>query len=140
MLDLNDHYHSRVIDIEVDARQVLRLYQQAWWANDRTLSSTIEVVRGSSFAIGIFDKDVLVAFGRVVSDGIEKATIYDIIVDQQQQSEGLGSEIIRLLITSPLCQKVNHVELYCKEEMIPFYNKFKFEDITDQVKLLRLKK
>lgn len=138
---LNDLYHSRIIDAAVDAKQVHRLYLQTWWANNRTISSTSTVIEGSSLALGLFDRDKqLVAFGRVVSDGIEKATIYDIVVDKNLQSTGLGSEIIRLLINAPLCQKVHHVELYCKEEMIPFYEKFNFADITDQVKLLRLEK
>jgi len=123
------------------ARQVHKLYLQAWWADTRSLESTLAVMTGSQYVCGIWDSlEVLIGFGRVVSDGIEKATIYDVIIDEAHQGKGLGRLIIDHIKDSTFCRHTQHIELYCKPEMMPFYSKLGFVDITDEVRLMRLNK
>lgn len=138
--EIKMEYTCRLDLNQKDAHQVLKLYRQAWWASERTLASTISVLKGSTHSIGVFDSSGhLIGFGRALSDGIEKATLYDIIVDEQYKGQGFGKVIIDQLLLAPMCSRAQHVELYCKEEMVPFYAKWGFTDITSQVKLLRKK-
>ena len=121
------------------ADQVWRLYKQAWWALDRDLTSTIKVIEGSDLNVGILDKsDHLIGYARVITDGVEKTMIYDVIVDLQHQGKKVGRFIMDTILSAHACSSTKHVELYCKEEMKPFYAKLGFEDITTEVRLLRL--
>ncbi len=139
---MNDQSYKVVLPLTSEhAHEVLALYKQSWWADKRDLSSTIKVMEGSDLCCGVFDdSDMLVGYGRVLSDLIEKAMIYDIIVDQEHRGRAIGRLIVESILESEACVKVNHVELYCKDEMMPFYNKLDFYNITQEVKLLRLNK
>lgn len=134
--------HTCRLDLtKEDAVHVLKLYQQAWWTKERTLESTISVLAGSTHSVGVFrNNSELIGFGRVLTDGVEKATLYDIIIDEQYKGQGLGKMLVEQLMNAPSCRNVQHIELYCKEEMIPFYQKMGFFDISTQVKLLRHKR
>lgn len=123
------------------ADQVWRLYKQAWWALDRGLTSTIKVIEGSDLNVGVFDaSNQLIGYARVITDGVEKAMIFDVIVDKMHRGKKLGRLIIDTIINSDACSSTNHVELYCKEEMKPFYANLGFADISSEVRLLRLAK
>lgn len=138
-----DHHSFKVVEPLTSeyAADVLRLYKQTWWAADRDLSSTVKVMDGSDLNIGVFDRlDNLIGYVRVITDGVEKAMIFDVIVDEAHQGKKMGRLIMSTVISSEVCADVKHVELYCKEEMKPFYEKMGFTDITNEVRLLRLSK
>ena len=55
------------------------LYQQVWWAKDRSLEQARKCVEGSQLCLGIIDEDDrLVGFARVLTDFIFKAVIFDV--------------------------------------------------------------
>jgi len=39
-----------------------------------------------------------VGFGRIVTDGILHAMVYDLITDPEYQGSGVGSEVLRMLV------------------------------------------
>ena len=52
--------------------------------------------------IFVFDDDRLIAFGRMISDGIRQSALYDIAVDPDYQGKKIGKEIVkRLMSTTP---------------------------------------
>ena len=123
------------------AVQVLRLYKQTWWASDRDLPATIKVIEGSDFNIGVFNTtDNLIGYVRMITDGVEKAIIFDVIIDTAHQGKKMGRLIMDTILSSEAYKDIKHVELYCKEEMKPFYEKMGFVDISTEVRLLRLSK
>ena len=138
---LTDHNHSLICDLPINyASQVLQLFRQAWWSKDRSIEDTIAVMHGSTACFGVLDKEgKLIVFARVLSDLVEKAMIFDVIVDESYKKQGLGTTMLTEVLKSKYCRNTRHIELYCKEEMIPFYNKLGFENITPTVKLLRKK-
>lgn len=168
---------------EEDASEIYRLYQQTWWANDRSVDLTRRVIKGSTFTWGILHhvdseegrnnndnnqgdvggregskKRNIVGFARVISDRAVRSTLYDLIVDENHQGKGLGSKLLEAILSSNIDGDDNDVdnvnssvsstfgsmELYCKEEMIPYYEKFGFGELLDDrsqnIRLLGWKK
>ena len=92
---------------------VRALFSQTWWAKDRDLIFTKKVLMGSSHSWALMKTEnrQLLGFARVVSDGIAKATIYDVILDDSLHGRGLGAYFLNQVIASPILQEVDHVEL-----------------------------
>ncbi|OQW37909.1 MAG: hypothetical protein A4E19_12085 [Nitrospira sp. SG-bin1] len=107
-----------------DASQLLRLYQQAPWAKGRSLEDAKEMLRHTDVTLCAWDGDHLVGFGRVLTDFIYRATIWDVIVDRSYQGHGVGTEIVRRILTHP---RLDRVELFWLCTRRPgFYEKLGF--------------
>jgi GNAT superfamily N-acetyltransferase len=86
--------------------QLLALFHQAPWAKDRTLEDTREMLRHTDLALCAWDGDHLVGVGRVLTDFVYRATIWDVIVDQAYQTQGIGTEIVQRILSHPRLKKV----------------------------------
>lgn len=113
--------------------QLLELYRQCPWAKDRTLEDAESIVRNTTITLGIVDDNGnLIGFSRVLSDLRIKALILDVVVDESHRGEGLGKLLLDTIVKHPKLANVKHFELYCREKMIPFYERFGFtEDLGD---------
>lgn len=121
--------------------QLHQLYQTVWWANERSLEQTVACVKGSQVCIGLLDdNDRLVGFTRIITDGIFKAVIFDVIVCQSQRGQKLGLRLIDLVKSHSVLKHVQHIELYCLPEMESFYSNLGFTTELGGVKLMRFKK
>ncbi len=104
--------------------QLLTLFQQAPWAKGRTLEDAREMLRHTDLALCAWDGDQLVGFGRVLTDFVYRATIWDVIVDKAYQSQGIGTEIVQRILHHP---KLKKVELFWLCTRRPgFYEKLGF--------------
>lgn len=118
--------------------QVHQLYKTVWWAKDRTFEETQLCVRGSQVCLGIVnDQNQLIGFTRVISDFIYKAIIFDVIVSEAYRGKGIGQKLIQLVKNHQQLKTVKHFELYCVEEMEPFYERFDFSTEVGGIKLMR---
>lgn len=121
--------------------QLHQLYQTVWWANERSIEQTDACVNGSQVCIGLLDdNERLVGFTRVITDGIFKAILFDVIVCQSQRGKKLGLQLIDLVKGHPVLKNVQHIELYCLPELAPFYSKLGFTTELGGVNLMRLVK
>lgn len=91
---------------DVSPAKLLALFQQAPWAKDRTLDDARDMLRHTDVALCAWDGERLVGFGRVLTDFVYRATIWDVIVDQAYQKQGIGSEIVQRLLHHPRLKKV----------------------------------
>jgi ribosomal protein S18 acetylase RimI-like enzyme len=108
----------------LDASQLLRLFRQAPWAKDRTLDDAKEMLRHSDVVLCAWDGDRLVGFGRVLTDFVYRATIWDVIVDRAYQKQGIGTELVQRILHHP---RLNKVELFWLCTRRPgFYEKLGF--------------
>ena len=124
---------------ESQIKEVHSLYLNEWWTNKRTLEQTKLSINNSQVCIGLVDNDEkLAGFARVLSDFVFKGLIFDVIVSSNHRSTGSGKAIMAYILNHPKLQKVRHFELYCLEEMMPFYEKFGFTTNISNVKLMRL--
>ncbi|TKS58932.1 MAG: GNAT family N-acetyltransferase [Nitrospira sp.] len=91
---------------ELEASQLLRLFHQAPWAKDRTLDDAKEMLRHTDVALCAWDDGQLVGFGRVLTDFVYRATIWDVIVDKAFQKQSIGTEIVQRILNHPRLKKV----------------------------------
>lgn len=111
---------------DLDHGQLVRLYRQAPWAKDRTVADTAEMLRHTDLVLTAWDAAKLVGFGRVLTDYVYRATIWDVIVDKTYQGQGLGKEIVRRILRHP---RLERVELFWLCTRRPgFYEKLGFSD------------
>ena len=118
------------VDALTDAQvhDLWRLYQGEWWTETRTLDETRRIVAGSTVNLGLIEPSTarLVAYCRAISDGVTKALVLDVVVAPSHRGLGLGAmQVERLLRDARLCG-VRHFELYCRPELMPFYERFGF--------------
>jgi len=101
------------------------LFETTGWNRQYRLSSQelFAAISHSWYVISAFDDGRLVGFGRVVSDGVLHAMIYDLIVHPAHQEKGIGGELLARLVTS--CQKVNirDIQLFCAKGKQTFYER-----------------
>ena len=108
--------------------QVWDLFQTTGW-NDTYQLSPQELFRAVSSkwcAISAFDGDRLVGFGRVVSDGKLHAMIYEMIILPEYQGQGIGRQILHLLVQKCLDANIRDIQLYCARGNRGFYEKYGF--------------
>jgi N-acetylglutamate synthase-like GNAT family acetyltransferase len=108
----------------LDVSQLLQLFHQAPWAKNRTLEDAKAMLDHSDVVLCAWDGDRLVGFGRVLTDFIYRATIWDVIVDQAYQKQGIGTELVQRILNHP---KLKKVELFWLCTRRPgFYEKLGF--------------
>ena len=111
----------------INPQQLLALYGQTDWARDRSLDDTKLMLAHTDVAISAWDGPRMVGFGRVLTDYVFRASIWDVIVDQVYQDQDIGKGIIHRILTHP---KLERVELFwlCSRRYQEFYASLGFSD------------
>jgi GNAT superfamily N-acetyltransferase len=107
------------------AEQFWPLFQSTGWNQEYRLSSS-EVMQGlhnSWYAVAAYEGDVLVGFGRVVSDTVLHAMIYELIVLPDHQRRGIGTRILDMLLQRCRREKIRDIQLFCARGKRSFYEK-----------------
>jgi N-acetylglutamate synthase-like GNAT family acetyltransferase len=107
-----------------EVSQVLRLFHQAPWAKHRSLEDAREMLRHTDLTLCAWDGERLIGFGRVLTDFIYRATIWDVIVDKAYQGQGIGTEIVKRILNHPRLSRVELVWLCTRRP--GFYEKLGF--------------
>ena len=112
-------------DRQIEPEQLVNLLRQAGWAKHRSLEGVGRMLEGTFLTLGAWEGDRLVGFARAMTDGIYRALIDDVIVEESRRGEGIGSELMRRLIGK--LAGVEEVFLRCGEGVVPFYERNRFE-------------
>ncbi|MFI8685968.1 GNAT family N-acetyltransferase [Rossellomorea sp. NPDC077527] len=115
------------------------MYQTEWWTKERTISDIQSMLENSDIVMGFVgakDKE-LVAFARILTDYVYKAIIFDVIVHPSCRGKHVGEKLMNQLIKHPSLHKIKHFELYCRPEMIPFYEKWGFTNNLGELQFMR---
>ena len=104
---------------------LLPLFEQASWAHGRTVAETTEMLRQTDLFIAAWDDNRVVGCGRVLTDYVYRASIWDVIVDAAYQGQDVGTEIMHRILNHPALQ---HVELFwlCTRDKHAFYENLGF--------------
>jgi predicted N-acetyltransferase YhbS len=118
--------------------QLLQLYKQTWWATHRKLADVQRMLSQSDLLFGLCDEatQTLVAFARVLTDGVYRAIVFDVIVSETHRGQGLGLLLIQQVVSHPMLSQVECIQLFCLPDMLPFYQKHGFEE-AEQLLLVR---
>jgi ribosomal protein S18 acetylase RimI-like enzyme len=118
--------------------QLQAFYQGEWWTKDRTIDQVEEMLKQSLvFALVREPSNDLAAFARVLTDGVFKALIFDVIVAPAFRGRGLGDRLMQRIVNDPRLSKVRHLELYCLPDLVPFYERTNFSPKVAGVTLMR---
>lgn len=116
--------------------QLQALYDDTWFAQGRSGSEIELMLQNSPLTLGLIEEDQLIGFCRGITDGVYKAFLFDIIIHNQYQGQGLGQKLVKAALDHKTLKDIPHVELYCPEEISGFYHTLGFK--TRESKLLRL--
>ncbi|WP_066320207.1 GNAT family N-acetyltransferase [Bacillus sp. FJAT-29814] len=118
---------------------LVRLFQMEWWTKGRELKEVEAMVEHSDIIVGLIapDTEELIGFARVLSDFVYKAFIFDVVVSERYRGQMLGRQLLDAIIHHPRLQGVKHFELYCRPEMLPFYQKWGFSDELGALHFMR---
>ncbi len=96
--------------------------------------------QNSWLALCAYDDDKLVGFGRVVTDFVLHAMIFDMIVLPEHQGRGIGTLILARLVDR--CKELNirDIQLFCAKGKRPFYEKNGFQARPDDAPGMQLRK
>jgi N-acetyltransferase len=132
--------HRRVETLsESQIEDLHRLFQEEWWTKGRTLEDVRRMLDNTPVIAGFADPKTgaLIAFARAITDGVYKALILDVIVAESARKTGLGKELMDAIASHPALEGVQHFELYCRPELIPFYDRWGFKEVDRDLKFLR---
>ena len=88
----------------------------------------------SASVVFIFHEQMMIGFGRAISDGAYQAAIYDVAVLPEYQRKGIGKLIINAIVESlPGCNFI----LYANPGKEEFYNKLNFRKMKTGMALFR---
>jgi ribosomal protein S18 acetylase RimI-like enzyme len=99
------------------------------WNKDYRLSSEelFAAINNSWYTVSAYVQDVLVGFGRVITDGRMHAMIYEVIVDPEFQQQGYGTRIVDMLVIKCLEANIHDIQLFSAPGKQSFYEKLGFE-------------
>jgi N-acetylglutamate synthase-like GNAT family acetyltransferase len=115
---------------DVDLHQLQALFNKsAFWARDRKIEDLKIAIERSEPVISAWDSDRLIGFTRATSDGIYRATIWDVVIDCDYQKLGLGRKLLETLLSHPTMNRVERIYLNTTHQQ-SFYERIGFKQNT----------
>ncbi len=116
---------------KLQARHVEQLHaliQRQWWGGKRSLDDVKTMLDNTSLMIGMVNgKDQrLVGFCRVLTDFTFRATIYDVMVEDEYQGRGCGKQLMDKICSHPRLANVSLIYLACEPDLALFYEQWGF--------------
>jgi ribosomal protein S18 acetylase RimI-like enzyme len=112
---------------DIDPQQLLALFEQADWAEGRCLHDIQQMLTETDVTITAWDGSKLVGFGRVLTDYVYRASVWDVIVDRTYQDQDIGKGLVRSILTHDSLAGVELVWL-CTRRYQAFYASLGFSD------------
>ncbi len=110
---------------DFDPAHLVTLYTQAPWAKGRTVEDARQMLAQTDLAVSAWDGDCLVGFGRVLTDYVYRASIWDVIVHPDYQGQDVGTQIMERILHHPDLKRVELFWLNTRDKQA-FYEKLGF--------------
>lgn len=111
----------------VDLTQLQALFKLgAFWATERKIEDLNIAIENSEPVISVWDSQKLIGFARATSDGIYRATIWDVVIDPEYRGAGLGRKLVQTVLSHPRVNRVERVYLTTTHQQ-SFYERIGFE-------------
>ena len=107
-----------------DQDQFFALFETTDWNSSIYKATAPELacmLANTWYMLAAYDGEQLVGFGRMVSDLVLHAMIYDMIVLPAYQGQGIGGEILERLVTKAQQTGIRDIQLFCARGKRTFY-------------------
>ncbi len=123
----------------IDLEQLQALYRKAaFWARGRRREDLAIAIANSNPVITAWDGDLMMGFARATSDGVYRATIWDVVVHPDYQGAGIGRKLVETILSHPHVARVERVYLMTTNQQ-HFYEKIGFEANSTTTMVLHYK-
>lgn len=117
--------------------QLQTLFQTAaFWAQNRTIEDLRVAIAHSNPIVSVWNEDRLIGFARATSDGVYRATIWDVVIHPDYRGSGLGGQLVQTLLAHPHLNRVERVYLMTTHQQ-RFYERIGFEANPSSTLVLR---
>ena len=99
----------------------------AFWARERQVEDLEQMLAHSHAIATCWDGEFLIGFARALSDGIYRATIWDVVIHPDYQGLGLGRKLVETLLSHALISRVERVYLMTTYQQ-GFYQQIGFQE------------
>ena len=111
---------------DIDLRQLQSLFtKSAFWASDRQIADLQIALDRSEPVVSAWHEEKLIGFARANSDGVYRATIWDVVIDCDYQRIGLGRKLVETVLGHPCMQRVERIYLTTTHQQ-NFYERLGF--------------
>ncbi len=118
-------FSDRKADIDLHQLQAL-FNKSAFWAINRQIEDLQIAIDRSEPVISVWDENSTIGFARATSDGVYRATIWDVIIDPNYQRLGLGRKLVETVLDDPCMKRVERIYLSTTHQQ-SFYERLGFE-------------
>ena len=120
----------------VDAESLHALYRFTQRGRSRSLEDIDLMLENSSLCFCAHFEDRVVAFCRVLTDFVYRASLWDILVHPDHQGKGLGTALLDYAMQHPALRSVPVVLTYTRD-LAPFLSRLGFHPEEGTLMLLR---
>ena len=110
---------------DFDPHQLVELYDHAPWAKGRKAQDIQHMLLNTDLALSAWDGERLIGFGRVLTDFVYRASIWDVVVDPAYQGQDIGTQVMQRILDHPSLKQVDLFWL-CTKDKQTFYEKLGF--------------
>jgi N-acetylglutamate synthase-like GNAT family acetyltransferase len=108
--------------------QLMALFEQAaFWAKSRCAQDMATAIAHSHPVVTVWDHETLIGFARATSDGVYRATIWDVVIHPDYQGAGLGRKLVETVLGHPHLCHVERVYLMTTNQQ-RFYERIGFSE------------
>jgi len=110
-----------------DIVQIQELFKAAaFWARERKIEDWEIALGNSEPVVTVWDGSRAIGFARATSDGIYRATIWDVAIHPDYQGAGLGRQLVQTVLSHPRMCRVERVYLMTTYKQ-SFYERIGFQ-------------
>ena len=110
-----------------DIAQIQELCKAAaFWARERKIEDWEIAIGNSEPVVTVWDGSRAIGFARATSDGIYRATIWDVAIHPDYQGAGLGRQLVQTVLSHPRMCRVERVYLMTTYKQ-SFYERIGFQ-------------
>ncbi|HDQ92916.1 MAG TPA: N-acetyltransferase [Synergistetes bacterium] len=120
----------------VTANDLQELYRFTRWGRSRSIEQIDRMLHGTSMCFSVRYGGELVAFCRVLTDFVFRASLWDIMVHPDHQGKGLGSSLLDYALDHPGLRSLPLIITYTSE-LAPFLSRLGFRQEEGAMMLLR---
>ncbi|AFZ37922.1 GCN5-related N-acetyltransferase [Stanieria cyanosphaera PCC 7437] len=127
-----DVSQSRIVfstERDLDLYELEELCDRVGWAR-RPLRKVKKAIQHSFLVVSMWEikgkKKRLIGFARATSDCAFNATIWDVVVDPDFQSQGLGKAMMKYTIKKLRSADISNITLFADPQVVNFYRRLGF--------------